>query len=190
MRRYSVLCLLLTVSVIIFTGCNVLKKAAAPKAPNLNAPFSSSIKITLDDGTELCGEMSRFGTGIWEMKLTSPETVAGLTLSYSEEGVKTTLGELEFDIPADKINSAAVFKMIFDAYDSCAALPDPTLTESENGYEYTGEISACDYVLCFDKEDMSLCAISFPAMNISVETELLPETETPVTETSSSDTEQ
>lgn len=188
MRRYSVLCLLLTVSVIIFTGCNVLKKAAAPKAPDLNAPFSGSIRITLDDGTELCGEMSRAGTGIWEMRLTSPDTVAGLTLSYSEEGVKTTLGELEFDIAADKINPAAVFKMIFDAYDSCAALPEPALTESENGYEYTGEISACDYVLCFDKEDMSLCAISFPAMNIYVETERLPETEAPASETDAAET--
>lgn len=184
MRKNSVLYIILAVSLIIFTGCNVLKKAAAPKAPDLNTPFSSSMKITLDDGTEICGEMSRFGTGIWEMKLTSPETVAGLTLSYSDEGVKTTLGELEFSIPADKINSAAIFKMIFDAYDSCAALPDIKLTESESGYEYSGEISSCDYVLCFDKEDMSLCAISFPAMNISVETEPMPA----VTEATSSET--
>lgn len=184
MRKNSVLYLLLVLSLVIFTGCNALKKAAAPKAPDLNTPFSSSMKITLDDGTELCGEMSRFGTGIWEMKLTSPETVAGLTLSYSDEGVKTTLGELEFDIPADKINSAAIFKMIFDAYDNCAATPDVKLTESESGYEYAGEISSCDYILCFDKEDMSLCAISFPAMNISVATEPLTQsTEQPPSET-------
>lgn len=174
MRKSNILFLLLVVSTIIFTGCNILNKGAAPKPPELNVPFSSSMKITLDDGTEICGEMSRFGTGIWEMKLTSPETVAELTLSYSDEGVKTSLGELKFDIPADKINSAAIFKMIFDSYDSCAALPDINLTESENGYEYAGEISSCDYVLCFDKEDMSLCAISFPAMNISVSTEQTP----------------
>ena len=68
-------------------------KGILVKTPDLNVPFEAQIKIQAGE-LEMNGNLKRYGTGIWAMNAESPETLAGLELSYGDEGVKAKLGEL------------------------------------------------------------------------------------------------
>lgn len=188
MQKKTFIYLLLVLSFVLFTGCSFIKNAVTAKAPDLNKAFSCEMSISLDDSTEIKGTMSRYGTNIWEMDLTEPETVAGLHLSYNDSGVSVSLGELGFDIPSEKINDSAVFELIFNAIDNFASLPDAVTTETETGMEYTGNISQCSYVLTFDKDTMALTGISFPELDLCAEITSFCDTDTEETTTTSENT--
>ena len=179
------LALLVVVSIMFFTGCNSLKNSVTAKTPQLNTPFTCGFSITAYDDMELEGTMKRYGTGIWEMDVTSPETMSGLHIKRTTEGMDVSLGELEICIEQDKINRGAFAELIFNAIDSCAALPEMTLEESENGFQYTGKVSECPFIMTFSPDTMLLTEIEFPSIDLHAKiSDFYPVTETTVTETS------
>lgn len=167
MQKKAFLLIFVTVLVFIFTSCSKLKNAVIDKHPDMSSPFSCSFSISLDEDTEVSGTMSKLGTGIWSMDITSPETMSGLNISYSTEGVKASLGELELQIPKEKINAGAAFELVFSAIDSYAADAAPTLTETEEGLRYIGELSQIGFTMTFDKETLQLTNIDFGENGIS-----------------------
>lgn len=198
MRRRLLFCLPLVIITIMFTGCKKIQEAVTARAPDLNKAFSCEFSMTAfgEDKAakmEVTGTARRLGTGMWEMDITSPETMSGLHISFGDGGLTASLGELTLGIERESINEAAMFRLMFDAIDNCAAMPDLTLTETENGLEYSGEISQCGYVMTFDPESMTLTGISFPDADISAVigsfTELTGNDGTEETETQTSETE-
>lgn len=169
MNKKRLFPILFVLFAFILTGCNALKNAVTAKAPDLSTPFTCGFDVKLDEKTEIKGTMSRYGTGIWEMSLTEPETVAGLHLTYNDEAASVSLGELGFDIPQEKINDTAIFQLIFNAIDNFASQADAVLTETEEALEYNGEISQCSYLLTFDKESKQLTGVAFPDLTIAAE---------------------
>lgn len=142
----------------LFTGC--ITKSIISKKPRLDCPYSCGFEITAFDG-DMCvsGEMSRYGTGIWEMNITSPETMKDMTVKYNEGNTTLSLGELSLEIDAEKLSGNAVFKRIFDAFDSCTAIE---LTDSSCTYDSE------DFTLSFDEENLLPTLLEF-SDGISVE---------------------
>lgn len=169
MHKRTLFLIITVMSVLLLSSCKAIKDAVIFKTPDLNKPFTSGFNIKTDDSTEIIGTMTRYGTGIWEMDITEPETLAGLHLTYNDEGVNASLGELNFTIAPEKINSSAIFQLIFNAIDNCAAQTEYTLTDTETAMEYTGEIAQCSYMVIFDRETMNPIGITFPDLNISAE---------------------
>ena len=101
--------------------------------------------------------MTRYGTGIWEMNITAPETVKGLNIRYNEGATSVSLGSLTLDIDSSKLNDTAMFKRIFDAFDSCAAMHDIELYEKDGAVVYNG----ADHSIAFDKETLLPTAVEF-----------------------------
>ena len=198
MRRRPLFYLPIVIIAIMLTGCKSIKEAVTARAPDLNKAFTCEFTLTAfgEDKAakmEVCGTMRRLGTGMWEMDVTAPKTMAGLHISFGDNGLTASLGELTLDIERENINEAAMFRLMFDAVDNCAAMPDLTLAETENGLEYSGEISQCSYVMTFDPETMTLTSISFPDADISAAissfSELSGNSVTQEAETRTSDTE-
>ncbi len=198
MRKKLLFYLPIVIITIMLTACKTIKEAVTAKTPDLNKAFSCEFTLTAfgEDKAakmEVGGTMRRLGTGMWEMDITAPETMAGLHISFGDNGLTASLGELTLDIERENINEAAMFRLMFDAVDNCAAMPDLTLAKTENGLEYSGEISQCGYVMTFDPETMALTGISFPDADISTSissfTELTGNDSTEGMETRTSETE-
>lgn len=155
-------------SAFVFASCG--GKGILVKAPELNVPFEADVKIQAGE-LEIGGNMKRYGTGIWEMSADSPETLAGLELSYSDEGVAATLDDLRLDIPAEKIRDGAVFAQIFKAMDSAAAAGELVCTETEDGKVFSGEFSGGAYSIVFEPETLVPVSIEIPSAGIFAELE-------------------
>lgn len=154
--------LLFVFSLIFFTSCKFFKENIIPRQPKLDEAFSCTFELTAfaddrDSKMTVSGDMTRYGTGIWEMNITTPETMKGLNIKYNEGSTTASLGSLTLEIESDKLNEAAMFKRIFDAFDSCAALHDMELFDDGEAAVYNGE----DFALAFDKETLSPIQLTF-----------------------------
>ena len=87
MRIFKRLAPVLAAAVTLALSSCAGNKGILVKTPDLNVPFEAQIKIQAGE-LEMNGNLKRYGTGIWAMNAESPETLAGLELSYGDEGVK------------------------------------------------------------------------------------------------------
>lgn len=168
MRKSALLAILIVIIMLVCTGCNGKNGGILLKKPELNVPFETDIKAQA--GTlEFEGNMKRYGTGIWEMNVTAPETLAGLNIFYSDEGVRAKLGELSLDVPAEDIKDGAVFALIFKAMDSAALSENLTFADTEEGKVLTGEFPMGEYSVTFEAESLVPVKIEIPSAGISGE---------------------
>ena len=159
---------MLAAIMMLFAGCEKGGGILPQKNPELNKPFETEITVQAGE-LEFKGVVKRYGTGIWDMSITAPETLAGMALNYNaDEGVTAELGELELDIPAENIKDNAVFALIFKAVDNAAA-GTISCTDTEDGKIFTGENSFGVYNLTFDPERLTLTGIQIPEAGISCE---------------------
>ena len=154
--------LLLVFSLILFTSCKFFKENIIPRQPKLDEAFSCTFELTAfaddrDSKMTVSGDMTRYGTGIWEMNVTAPDTMKGLNIKYNEGSTTASLGSLTLEIESGKLNEAAMFKRIFDSFDLCAALPDMELSDNGEAAVFNGE----DFTLAFDKETLSPIRLTF-----------------------------
>lgn len=154
--------LLFVISIVLFTGCKFIKDTIIPKQPKLDRAFTCEFELTAfeddrDSKMVVKGDFTRFGTGIWEMNITEPETMKGLNLKYNEGKTTASLGALTLDIESEKLNSSAMFKRIFDTFDSCAAMHDIELYDNGEAAVYNGT----DCSIAFDKETLLPTLLTF-----------------------------
>lgn len=151
LKRATPIILQFVFLVVLFTGC--IAQNIISKKPNLDCPYSCGFEISAFDGDmTISGEMERYGLGIWEMNITSPETMEDMTIKYNEGNTTLSLNGLSLEIDAENLNGCAIFKRIFDAFDSCT---DIELTDST--LAYTGE----DFTLTFEEENLLPTLLEF-----------------------------
>lgn len=172
MRRKNggigVFAVLIMLTAALLTGCEKGSGLLPQKNPELDKPFESEVSVQAGE-LEFKGNIKRYGTGIWNMTVTAPETLAGMNLNYNaDDGVTAELGALKLDIPAENIKDTAVFSLIFKAVDSAAA-GTISCTDTEDGKVFTGENAFGTYSLTFDPERLTLTGIQIPAAGVSCE---------------------
>ena len=163
-----ILCVML---LFVCTSCNKSGGGILSKNPDLSKPFQSAVKIQAGE-LELKGTVKRYGMGIWEMTVESPETLAGLSMTGNDSGVTASLGDLKLEIPMENINDKAVFALIFKAIDSAASAADAnvlTCKDTEDGKVYSGEFSFGTYNMTFDPQSLALTKIEIPEAEIYCE---------------------
>ena len=158
--------ILLVMSILLCTGCK--DGGLLVKSPDMNVPFRSDVKVQAQE-LEFEGTIKRYGTGMWSMNITAPETLAGLNISCNDEGVTAELDGLTLEIAMEDINSGAVFAQIFKAVDSAAAAGTLSCTETEDGKIFTGEFSGGEYKLTFEPQTLVPVAIEIPSSGIFCE---------------------
>ncbi len=157
--------LFLTVAVLLtLSSC---KSMVNTTKPSLDEQFISSFTIIAND-TEISGNISRLGLGIYEMEIISPEDLAGLTVSYSDSGILCKFNGLELNLAKDEINNYAYFEMIFSALDNYLTATDAEIITEERGLVYKNTINSGEFELCFDTETQKLTQIFFLTKNIVV----------------------
>lgn len=171
MRGKFAAIILCVVTLFICTSCNKSGGGILSKSPDLSKPFQSSVKIQAGE-LELDGTVKRYGMGIWEMTVNSPETLAGLSLTGSDSGVTASLGDLKLEVPIENVNDKAVFALIFKAIDNAASAAESgvlTCTDTNDGKVYSGEFSFGTYTMTFDPQSLALTKIEIPEAAICSE---------------------
>ena len=168
-RSLVAIVILAAISIMFYTGCNSAGGRILEKAPDINVPFESAVKMQAGE-LEFEGNIKRYATGIWNMDITSPKTLEGLCISYDDgSGVKAALDDLTLEIPAENLNGGAVFALVFKAIDCAAAAGELSCTDTEEGKVYSGEFSGGTYTLTFDAKNSALTRIEIPSAGIAGE---------------------
>ena len=164
--RGLVISILLVMSILLCTGCK--DGGLLVKSPDMNVPFQSDVKVQANE-LEFEGTIKRYGTGLWSMTVTAPETLDGLKITYNDEGVTAELDGLTLEIAMEDLNSSAVFAQIFKAVDSAASAGTLSCTETEDGKVFSGEFAGGEYKLTFEPQTLVPVAIEIPSSGIFCE---------------------
>ena len=162
----------------VLGGCSLSQIADAPPEPHITKGFEAECTVTAyiippgestDSEEEFVfgGSIKRLGGGFWEMSVTSPETVAGMEISMSDDAMTSHLGQLSLDMTAADIPDASPVTAVFAAIDSAAALYEAgtALEKGDNG-GWTLRDGGCTIVFDGEGNPVSM-AVSSPRLSVS-----------------------
>jgi hypothetical protein len=137
-------------ALIAFVSCDDLKNAVSG-VPELDVPYTAEAAIE-GENLSLTANIKRLGTGLWEMEITSPESLRGLKINYSEDKIASIYDGIITETPIDKVSPEAIFLQLFQAVDNAANLETPDVSEREGDYFINGQIPATGYEIQIDGE--------------------------------------
>lgn len=166
----------------LLSGC----KETPSQRPGLDVPFTCDAKITMkpagtQDNKELSCEagLTRLGSGNWSAEFTSPDTLSGLTLTFTGQEVRVEMMGLSFLLPEGEmpLNSAA--RSLFTAIDACAVKDTVPCTQKDGLITYQAAKSLDTaggssqgmpgFTLCVNAEDSSLVSLEIPDYQLTAE---------------------
>ncbi len=168
MKKIGHFILAAAMTALIFTSCEKSGGGLLSKSPEIAPQFEAEMKIQSGE-LELSADVKRYGTEFWEMSVTAPESMAGLSVSMNSEGVIAGYDGLSLSVPAEDIRDGAVFSMLFKAFDNAVSVGKLSCNESEEGFTYEGEFSDCVYMLSFSPDSMNPTLLEIPAMGFCAE---------------------
>ena len=134
------------------TGCSAANVLSSPPQPQITGGFTADCTVTAyiippgenaESETEFTfsGQTKRLGSGFWSMEITSPETIAGLTVSSADDVLTSHLGDLTFDVQTSSLPDSSPLTAFFSAMDNAAAqLESTSLSAGEDGgWVYSGD---------------------------------------------------
>lgn len=134
------------------TGCSAAEVLSSPPQPQITGGFTADCTVTAyiippgenaESETEFTfsGQTKRLGSGFWSMEITSPETIAGLTVSSADDVLTSHLGDLTFDVQTSSLPDSSPLTAFFSAMDNAAAqLESTSLSAGEDGgWVYSGD---------------------------------------------------
>lgn len=148
------------ITALMLTACAVPTKNETTRKNELGKAFSASAHIIIGK-LDAQGDIQRFGDGMWSIEFSSPNTLSGVKLSFSEGETEASYKGLEFSVPQSALPVKSMMLNLIAAVDSNARLEE--LRGEENGdiLEISGSLDGGDYVLSVDK-DGRLCGFAMP----------------------------
>jgi hypothetical protein len=147
-------------TLIAYTSCDNIKNAVSG-VPELDIPYTAEAAIE-GENLSLTANIKRLGTGLWEMEITSPESLRGLKINYSEDKIASIYDGIITETPIEKVSPEAVFLQVFQAADNAANLETPDVTERDGDFFINGQIPSTDYIIQIDGEAKQIEGISLP----------------------------
>ncbi|MCM1227799.1 MAG: hypothetical protein NC320_10340 [Clostridium sp.] len=130
--------------------CACGKEKNVKFTPKLNEPFTVSAKIVYGD-MESDAVFRKYGKANWDIEFSSPNTLAGVILSYRDDNVDASYKGLSFSVPKTALPIKSIISAFIEAVDSTAEMPEIEAVEKEGLMEIEGELSQGKYVLKLDK---------------------------------------
>jgi hypothetical protein len=148
---------LIAASLIAYVSCDNIGNAFSG-VPELDVPFTAEAAVNGED-LSFTANLKRLGTGLWEMEITSPETLRGLKLNYSEDKIASVYDGIITETPIEKVSPEAVFLQLFQAVDNAANLESPDITEKDGNFLISGNIPASAYIIGINGETKTISDI-------------------------------
>lgn len=137
-------------TVLCLTACSMPMQNKTTRKNGLNTAFTSDVKINLDRlGAD--GIVKRFGDGMWEVEFSSPNSLSGVKLSFSEGNVEASYKGLSFSVPQSALPVKAMMLNLIKVVDDYARLDELKGEEKDGMLEVSGKLDGGEYVLIVDK---------------------------------------
>lgn len=137
-------------TVLCLVSCSVPLKSTTSRKNSLDGAFQANVSITLDR-LQAEGVVKRFGTGAWEIEFTSPNTLSGVKLEFSEGNTAASYKGLSFSVPQSAVPVRAMMLNLIKAVDDSARLDELKGEEKDGALEVSGKLEGGEYVLIVDK---------------------------------------
>lgn len=137
-------------TVLCLVSCSVPLKSTTSRKNGLDCAFQADVSITLDR-LQAEGIVRRFGTGSWEVEFSSPNTLSGVKLEFSEGNTEASYKGLSFSVPQSAVPVRAMMLNLIKAVDDNARLEELKGEEKDNTLEVSGKLEGGEYVLKVDK---------------------------------------
>lgn len=179
---------------LCLASCSAPIQTTQSRQNNLNSSFSSDVTITLDKLTAE-GTVKRMGENEWEVEFSSPNTLSGVNLAFSQGNVNASYKGLDFSVPKSALPVKAMLVNMIEAVDTNARAEELKGSDKDGIFQIAGSLDGGDYVLMLDSSgniksfDMpnNLLKIDFSEVKmiqgITTETTTEQETTTTTTET-------
>lgn len=152
MKRLFTFVLTIATAAFCFVACSVPGGSSGSSRKNgLGNAFSAAVTITLDR-LEAEGEIKRYGDGVWEIEFTSPNTLSGVKLEFSEGNVLASYKGLSFSVPQSALPVKAMMLNLIKAVDENARLEELNGEESDGMLKISGALDGGEYVITVDKD--------------------------------------
>lgn len=183
MKKFVVL---LLSSVMMLCLCACGGKSNVKFEPELNKAFTVSAQIKYDD-QEYLASMTRFGKDNWDVEFSSPNTLAGVLLSYRDDKVEASYKGLSFSVPKSALPLKAIISSLIDVVDTTAEMPEISGEEKDGKILVEGETEQGRYTLKMDKSG-TITGFSMPNLSLEMTFTDFQENGSGMTETTESTT--
>ncbi len=137
--------------VLCVVSCDVPLKSTTSRKNGLDNAFQADAVIMLDR-LQAEGVVKRFGTGVWEIEFSSPNTLSGVKLEFSEGNTEASYKGLSFSVPQSALPVKSMMLNLIKAVDDNARLDELKGEEKDNILEVSGKLEGGEYVLKIDKD--------------------------------------
>lgn len=135
-------------------------------SPKLNEPFVVTAKIQYGD-QESDASFRKYSKANWDIEFSSPNTLAGVILSYRDDKVDASYKGLSFSVPKTALPIKSIISTFIDVADSTADLPEIEATEKEGLMIIEGETQQGKYTLKLDNSG-GLSEFSMPNLELKI----------------------
>ena len=139
------------IAVFCLVSCSMPMKNSSSRKNGLNCTFQSEATVVIEK-LEANGTLHRFGDGMWDIEFTSPNSLSGVKLSFSEGNVTAEYKGLNFSVPQSALPVKSMMLNLIKAVDDKNAKLDE-LNGEEDGdlLRISGSLEGGDYTLTVDK---------------------------------------
>lgn len=137
------------VIVVLMCACSSGGKSVK-STHKLNEPFIVTAKIQHGD-QESEVVFRKYGEANWDIEFSSPNTLAGVILSYREDKVDAYYKGLSFSVPKTALPIKSIISSFIDVIDSTAVKEELEAKEKDDLMLIEGELEQGKYVLKLDK---------------------------------------
>lgn len=153
MKKFSAFAAAAVSAAVCFTSCSVPMKKEQARRNGLSAAFSADASITIEK-LSAEGVLHRSGKGEWDIEFSSPNTLSGVTLGFSEGSVTASYKGLSFSVPQSAVPVKAMMLNLIKAVDEKAELSELKGEEKDDMLCISGELEGGSYVLSVDKDGL------------------------------------
>lgn len=151
MKRLAKL-LIFPAILVLFFSLTACKKDA--EAVTLKIPYSCELEIKSDEeGSDTYKATLSRKENSWLVTYTEPESISGMTITYSNDSYKIKLDDLEFDASRDELPDSAISIMIISALDKTTLSSNVEYETNDGCTVANGTVGEKDYELIF-KDDI------------------------------------
>ena len=165
MKRLITLAMTILIAVCM-VACSVVGKDKTTKPNGLSSRFQAATSVTLDE-LKAEGTIKRFGDGMWEIMFTSPNTLSGVNLTFSEGNVTASYKGLNFSVPQSALPVKSMMLNLISAVDDLSKNEELSGVENDGTLEISGSLDGGDYTLTVDKSG-NIVSFAMPNNNLSI----------------------
>ena len=147
-------------------ACSAAGGAKTNKPNGLDSSFQAAVGVILED-LNAEGTIKRFGNGMWEVEFTSPNSLSGVKLSFSEGNVTASNKGRNFSVPQSALPVKAMMLNLISAVDELAGKEQLSGEEKDGMLEISGTLDGGEYTLTVDG-DGNISSFSMPGSKLTV----------------------